>query len=124
MPNPSYQFCHLVQVAQPASGIACFFDIREQIIQDKLHREGQQFEAWKLEVENKTLVLQSQLTQPQVQPPPVRYSGPGVSETAIRDVEVRSVRSVSSRRSRTRWHPLLFQTSCRSLSLQRDKYSY
>ena len=38
---------------------------REQILQDQLERECQQFEAWKLEIENKTLAFQSQVIQPQ-----------------------------------------------------------
>ena len=41
------------------------------------------------------------MTQPQAQAPPVIPSGPAISEEDLKDVETRSVRSVSSKRSRT-----------------------
>ena len=72
------------------------------MLQDQLQCRKQQFEAWKLEVENKTLALQSQVSQSQVQAPVVVSSGPAISKIDLRDVEIRSVRSVSSKRSRSR----------------------
>ena len=85
MPNHSWQFIapnlpSRTQVAQPDS---------------LTHR---QFAALKLEVENKTLALQSQLTQPQAEAILVIPYHLGLY---LRDVEAGSVRSVSSKRSRT-----------------------
>ena len=51
----------MVQMSQPA-----LLTQREQILQDQLQCEHQQFEAWKLEVET---ALQTYLTQPQAQAP-------------------------------------------------------
>ena len=76
----------------------------EQLLQQQLQHECQQFEAWKLEVESKTLEHQSQLLQPQAQAP-VMHSGPGAKETNLRDVEVRS--DPSSKRSETQERQLL-----------------
>ena len=47
-----------------------------------------------------SIALHSQIVQPQTQAPVIPF-GPGTKEIDLRDVEVRSVRSVSSRRSRT-----------------------
>ena len=74
MPNPGWQM--LTQ--------------REQILQDQLQCERQQLEAWRIEVENKTLALQSQVSQPQVQAPPVVSCEIAINEIDLKDVEIRS----------------------------------
>ena len=53
---------------------------REQMLQDLIQGERQQFEAWKLEMESKTLALHSQDSQPQVQAPPIISSRPTVND--------------------------------------------
>ena len=55
MPNPGWQTTQ-----------------REQMLQEQLKHEHQQFDAWKLEMENKTLY--SQVSQPQVQAPAFYFS--------------------------------------------------
>ena len=53
-------------------------------------------------MENKTLPLHSQMSQPQAQAPPIILSGPTINENDLRNVEIRAVRSVSSKRIRSR----------------------
>ena len=110
MPNPGWQ------VTQ-----------KEQILQEQLQRERQQFGAWKLEMENKILTPQSQVSHPQVQAPPIS-SGPSTKINDLGDVETKSGRSVSSKRSRSRDQAPKFSkparcktvSSHRSLSPQTD----
>ena len=75
----------------------------EQLLQEQLKHECQQFEAWKLVVEHKILTL----VQPQAQAPVIQ-SGPGAEKIDLRDAEVRSVtlslRGVVKLRS---WHLLV-----------------
>ena len=53
------------------------------MLQEQLQRERQQFKACKLEMENKTLALHSQVSQPQVQAPPITSSGPLKNENDL-----------------------------------------
>ena len=63
MPNPSFQFSPNLPLCAQITQLAILTQ-REQILQDQRKREHQQFEAWKLEVENKTLALQSRVIEP------------------------------------------------------------
>ena len=114
MPNPSWE------VTQ-----------REQMLQNQLLQERQQFEAWKA-LHSQPLQVQPQ-AQPQVsqvQASPVVSSGPTVSENVnINDVEVISMRSASAKRARSREQATVTtskrarscpSTSRRSLSPRRD----
>ena len=66
------------------------------------HKRGlQQLEAWKLEMENKT---PAKVLQPQVQASPIissSASGPVTNGNDLRDVDNKSGRSASSKRSRS-----------------------
>ena len=65
---------------------------RKQRLQDQLHHERQQFEAWKLEMHNDNLALGS---QPQVQAPPfIGSSRPSNVNNAPGDAVNKSGRSV------------------------------
>ena len=99
------------------------FSQREQMLQNQLLQERQQFEAWKAH--------HAQPQVPQIQVPPVVSSGPTVSEKVIvdDDFEIISVRSASAKRTRPRDQATTnvskrarssASTSCRSLSPRRD----